>query len=85
MRAAIHDPDGELFPSTAFVFGNEIGERVNAIKSSWLSACRRAHVHDLRFHDLRREAGSRWVMRGRRCVSLGVASADERARLRLTS
>ena len=59
-----HDPDGEPFPPTAFVFGNEIGQRVGAIKASWLGACTRAKIHDLHFHDLRREAGSRWMEAG---------------------
>jgi integrase len=59
-----HDPDGNPFPSHAFVFGNEVGERVGSVKTAWLAACRRAHLSDLHFHDLRREAGSRWMEAG---------------------
>jgi integrase len=46
------------------VFGNEVGQRVGSIKVAWQAACRRAGVVDLHFHDLRREAGSRWMEAG---------------------
>ena len=58
------DPTGRPFPPSAFVFGNEVGQRVRGIKTAWRHACRRAHIHDLHFHDLRREAGSRWMEAG---------------------
>jgi integrase len=64
LRAALELKDDETLPSTLFVFGNEIGERVGAIKTSWLGACARANIHGLHFHDLRREAGSRWMEAG---------------------
>lgn len=59
-----HDPEGTPFPRDAFVLGNELGERVGSIKTAWGAACRRAAITDLRFHDLRREAGSRWMEAG---------------------
>jgi integrase len=59
-----HDPAGEPFPATAFVFGNEIGQRVDDIQTAWDTARRRAKLEDLKFHDLRREAGSRWMEAG---------------------
>ncbi len=51
-------------PGTLYVFGNEIGQRVTTIKTAWRLACRRGQVEGLRFHDLRREAGSRWMEGG---------------------
>lgn len=59
-----HDPAGEEFPPEAFVFGNEIGQRVTTVKTAWRLACQRAGVAGLHFHDLRREAGSRWLEGG---------------------
>lgn len=58
------DPADEEHPPTARVFGNEIGQRVGSIKTAWNAACRRARIEDLHFHDLRREAGSRWLEGG---------------------
>lgn len=52
-------PDGQVHPSTAFVFGNACGERVVSIRTAWTLACRRAGIRDLHFHDLRREFASR--------------------------
>jgi integrase len=46
------------------VFGNQIGGRVRSIKTAWRATCRRAGISDLRFHDLRHEAGSRLVEGG---------------------
>lgn len=48
------DPAGQDFPPTAFVFGNEVGERIGSIKTAWVATCRRAGISGLRFHDLRR-------------------------------
>jgi integrase len=95
-----HAPDGKPHPADAYVFGNEIGERVHTFKRAWQAAVLRAHnvkpeyvkhvaVDDrtgdkktvrtgmltsecraklrrinLHFHDLRREAGSRWLEGG---------------------
>lgn len=58
------DPSGREHPPTARVFGNEIGQRVGSIKTAWNAACRRAGIENLHFHDLRREAGSRWLEGG---------------------
>ncbi|HYB96410.1 MAG TPA: tyrosine-type recombinase/integrase [Vicinamibacterales bacterium] len=38
--------------------------RVASIKTAWRLACRRTRLEDLHFHDLRREAGSRWLEGG---------------------
>lgn len=78
-------PDGEPHPHDAYVFGNEIGQRVRDVGRAWETAVLRAHGHppkfsktcnltpecraalraiDLHLHDLRREAGSRWLEGG---------------------
>jgi integrase len=59
-----HDPAGQPHGRHAYVFGNEIGQPTGSIKTAWRLACRRAEIVNLRFHDLRREAGSRWLEGG---------------------
>jgi integrase len=59
-----NDASGQPMPPTAYVFGNEIGQRITSIKTAWGAARRRAALTDLHFHDLRREAGSRWLEGG---------------------
>lgn len=54
-------PDDEPHPGTAYVFGTEIGTKVSDVGTAWLTACRKAGITDLHLHDLRREAGSRWL------------------------
>jgi integrase len=58
------DPADRDLPAQAYVFGDEIGQPIKSIKTAWTLACRRARIVDLRFHDLRREAGSRWLEGG---------------------
>lgn len=58
------DPAGQPLPPEEFVFGDEIGRRRQSIKTAWRLTCRRAQIDALRFHDLRREAGSRWMDAG---------------------
>ena len=57
-------PDGKAPALDKFVFGNEVGEQVGSIKRAWRTACRRAGIVDLHFHDLRREFGSRLLESG---------------------
>ena len=86
LEMAQHDPAGHRFGPEAFVFGDEIGQRVSSPKKAWETAVLKAHGHtpewvkgsntlapgsrsgyreiDLRFHDLRHEAGSRWLEAG---------------------
>src|SRR6185295_4328251 len=64
LRDTLDLEDDDPLPSTLYVFGNDVGERVGSIKTAWLAACRRATISDLKFHDLRREAGSRWMEAG---------------------
>jgi integrase len=88
------DPTGEPMAADRYVFGNEIGQRVQNFKRAWQTAVLRAHGYtptyierrvgeivnktanlapvsraalatiDLHYHDLRREAGSRWLEGG---------------------
>ena len=53
------DPTGQSLPPDAYVFGNGVGERLTSIKTAWRNTCRRAGIHDLHFHDLRREFACR--------------------------
>lgn len=57
-------PDERPLGREAFVFGNEVGEAVGEFKRAWNTACRRAGITGLHFHDLRRECGSRWLEGG---------------------
>ena len=59
-----HGPDGKEHKSDAYVFGNETGEPRNSFKTHWWRVCEAAKVEDLHFHDLRREAASRWLESG---------------------
>lgn len=59
-----HGADGKEFGPDAYVFGNEVGERIGTIKTAWRAACRRAGIKDLHFHDLRREFASRLLEYG---------------------
>jgi hypothetical protein len=63
-RNAPERPAGEPRGPQAYAFGNEIGQKSGSIKTAWRLACRRAQIVDLHFHDLRREAGSRWLEGG---------------------
>jgi len=58
------DPAGETLPPDAYVFGDEVGRRRHSIKTAWKATCTRAKIDGLHFHDLRREAGSRWMDAG---------------------
>ncbi|MGE3520425.1 MAG: tyrosine-type recombinase/integrase [Vicinamibacterales bacterium] len=64
LRTAQELADDEPTPGTSYVFGNAIGQRHGAIKTAWRFACTKAGIEDLHFHDLRREAGSRWMEAG---------------------
>jgi integrase len=76
------DPAGQPIAAEGYVFGNELGQRVDSTKRAWLTAVLKSHGYplkltktcnltaecraaldaiDLHFHDLRREAGSRWL------------------------
>jgi integrase len=59
-----HDPAGQVVGPDAFVFGNELGEPSTTFKTAWYAATRRASIKNLRFHDLRHEAGSRFLEAG---------------------
>jgi len=64
LRTALDLQGEDPLPDDVYVFGNEIGQRQDGIKTAWGSVCTRARIDGLRFHDLRREAGSRWMDAG---------------------
>ncbi|HJO37168.1 MAG TPA: tyrosine-type recombinase/integrase [Vicinamibacterales bacterium] len=55
------DPAGAPLGPLAYVFGNEVGDPIGSPQTAWENACRKAGIADLRFHDLRHEAGSRFL------------------------
>jgi integrase len=58
------DAAGEAWPPSAYVFGNGLGQRIDSVDKAFGAACVRAGIVGLHFHDLRREAGSRWLEGG---------------------
>ena len=64
LDARRNDPAGEPLPPDAYVLGDEIGRRRGSTKTAWRLTCQRAKITGLHFHDLRREAGSRWMDAG---------------------
>jgi integrase len=52
-------PDGSTLPTTAYVFGNEVGEPVKNVRASWEAARLASGITDLHVHDLRREFACR--------------------------
>jgi integrase len=55
-----HGPDGKALPPDAYVFGNEIGERVRSTRTAWENARMAAGLPGLHLADLRHEAASRF-------------------------
>jgi integrase len=58
------DPAGAIIPSEGYVFGDEIGRPRDSCQTAWEGVFKRAKITDLHFHDLRREAGSKWMDAG---------------------
>jgi integrase len=71
-------PTGESYTAQDYVFGTAAGTRVKDIKTAWRASCRRAGIENLRFHDLRHEAGSRKLEAGypMHAVSLWLGHTD---------
>ena len=61
---ARHDPAGHVFGPAAYVFGSAVGARTKSVKTAWGTVCRKTGISDLHFHDLRHEAGSRFLEAG---------------------
>ncbi len=59
LEMLVTDPEGEVLPPDAYVFGDEVGGPIASIKTTWRTACEKAGVVDLHFHDLRREFACR--------------------------
>jgi integrase len=64
-------PDGKEFGPDAYVFGNEVGERVKSVRTAWDNAAEKAGLTGLQLRDLRHEAGSRFDEAG---VSINYVS-----------
>lgn len=55
--------------SLRYVFAHaKTGERIKSMDKGFRAAARRAELTDLRWHDLRRTAGCRWLQRDRRSI-----------------
>ena len=54
-----HAPDGFEFSSSAFVFGDAVGEHVQSAREPWEKLCTAVAIADLHVHDLRREFACR--------------------------
>jgi len=54
------DPSGQPCGRDAYVFGNEVGERVRSVRTAWTNACKKAGLRGFQLRDLRHEAGSRF-------------------------
>lgn len=54
------NPAGKEFGPEAYVFGNEVGERVGSIREAWETARDAVGLTGLQLRDLRHEAGSRF-------------------------
>jgi integrase len=57
-------PDGKERSPAGYVFGDDVGGHVADPKKAWATACRNAGITELHFHDLRHEAGSRFLEAG---------------------
>ena len=49
LEMAKHDPAGHPFGPEAYVFGNEVGHRIESPKKSWMTAVLKAHGHTPRW------------------------------------
>lgn len=76
------DPAGETLPPDAYVFGDEVGRRRHSIKTASGLTLKRAKITDLHFHDLRREAGSRWMDAGVSLAEFSDGSGTRTSRKR---
>jgi integrase len=59
-----HAPDGTEHKPDCYVFGNAVGEARKDFKNCWSRVLKLSKVKDFHFHDLRREAASRWLESG---------------------
>lgn len=69
------------YMNSAFVLWHDRGDRFLQMNKGFKAACRRAGLVDVRWHDLRRTAGCRWLQRDRRSIEevsamLGHSSAQ---------
>lgn len=66
LNTEAHDvlSDWKAQSSTAIVFPNKNGKRLNSIKTTWKNLLKDAKIHNCRWHDLRHHFASRLVMKG---------------------
>ena len=60
-RADNRVSDGKESGPDAYVFGNEVGERLKSMRVEWVEAVEKAGLTGLQKRDLRHEAGSRFM------------------------
>lgn len=58
--------------ATLYVFRHDDGNRLVNMEKGLKGAARRAGIKDLRWHDLRRTAGCRWLQRGRSMEEVSI-------------
>jgi len=58
------DPTGEPWGSDAYVFGDEVGERVKSVRTAWANTRKAAGIEGFQLRDLRHEAASRFEEAG---------------------
>ena len=68
------DPKGNPWPSSAYVFGNEMAEPVKSVKTAWKATCRRAGITELHLNDLRHEFAVGFWSQGRDFMTCGTSS-----------
>jgi integrase/recombinase XerD len=68
------DPAGREFPPDAYVFGDEVGQRMKSaqVREAWMTAATAAGLHDFQLRDLRHEAGSRFDEAGMPIAYIGT-------------
>jgi integrase len=69
-----------------YVFLNDKGNRLKEIKNGYNSACRRAGIEGLRFHDLRHSAATRMIESGANIVAVSkiLGHSDIKTTMRYT-
>jgi integrase len=58
------DPSGQERPPTAYVFGDDLGQRVPSVRRDWEAARKTAKLQHWHLADLRHEAASRYEQAG---------------------
>ena len=70
-----YDPAGQKLGPLTYVFGTEVGDRIGSVKTAWRSACERAEIVGLHFHDFLGHANITTTSRYLRSTSLRLEGA----------